>query len=383
MRQKVVWFILGVLVGSLFVVSAYPMNGSVQYSAPTIQRIPGENYTTYLLYPKNGLPISAQFLKETIPKLLEKSAPNAKLHAYAIPELPEGAVISGYGIKVTKDGRVNILVTATRNGAPILPDKIRSELLEWGKKAPEFKPDVIPKEKVGVPKGWEVKIVDSNGNVKVYSGESSPYWHNFGRVEMSLDYKPYGRLYGMFYVWGLWNDNDPKEERFMITPYGGSSNSVGVYRVTPGTAIDSYGRYFTNDFKIIHNWGIDPELNGRLGPMYPAGIIGGHDTLTLNFGPSPGVSYTIDVDGYKVYGDALNPKAVWDFDIPYNEDASHHTIAFNGYSEGAVDEGALHDGEWHTIFQVELWARFRDRSILGLLYHYDGSVSVNWLLKIG
>jgi len=80
MRQKVVWFLLGVLVESLFVVSAYPTNGGIQYGAPAIQRILGENYTTYVLYPKDGLPLSPQFLKQIIPKLVEKSAPNAKWH---------------------------------------------------------------------------------------------------------------------------------------------------------------------------------------------------------------------------------------------------------------------------------------------------------------
>ena len=218
MRQKVVWFILGVLVGSLFVVSAYPTNGKAQYSVPAIQRISGQNYTTYLLYPKNGLPLSPEFLKRTIPKLVEKSASNTKWHVYAVPELPKGSVITGYGIKVAKDGRIDILITATNRNTPILPDKIRSELLEWSKKAPKFKPDVIPKEKIGVPKGWKVKTVDSNGNVRVYSGESEPYWHDFGPVTIHYENPPYGNVYATFHVYGLWNDNDPNWEYFLVAP---------------------------------------------------------------------------------------------------------------------------------------------------------------------
>ncbi|WP_297439357.1 hypothetical protein [Thermococcus sp.] len=50
-----------------------------------------------------------------------------------------------------RDGRVDIVITATKKGVPIEAEKVWSELLEWDRKAPKFKPDVIPKEKICVP----------------------------------------------------------------------------------------------------------------------------------------------------------------------------------------------------------------------------------------
>lgn len=104
MRQKMVWFLLGVLVGSLFVASAYPTNESVQYSIPAIQKITESNYTAYLLYSENSFPLDSDVLKSTVQTLVEESAPNAKWHVYAVPELPKSLVITGYGIKVTEEG---------------------------------------------------------------------------------------------------------------------------------------------------------------------------------------------------------------------------------------------------------------------------------------
>ncbi|ANF21824.1 hypothetical protein [Thermococcus piezophilus] len=378
MRQKVVWFILGVLVGGLFVVSTYLSNGNIQYVAPAVQKIPGNNYTTLLLYSPNGLPLNVKNVQKAVQQFVVKNAPKAKWHAYAVPELPSDAVLSGYGIKVTKDGRVNVLILATRKGAFIQPTEVQNELMEWSKTAPKFMPDVIPWEKIGVPEGWKAKSVDSNGNVRAYTGESSPYWHNFGRQELRYDDPPYGKLYAQFYIWGLWNDGNPTEERFLCTT---DENGHGTYRVTPGVEIGgNYGNYFTNDIKITHDWGVDPTLNGRLGIMKPVGIINKHETLTITIGP---VLYPLAIGGYKVYGDAIDPQEVWDFDIPYNEDASHHTIGFMPSSEGVVKESVLHDGSWHSVINVKLWAKFRHKTIIGIIDSHEIWAAVTWIVKVG
>ena len=114
-----VWFILGVLVGSLFVVSAYPTGDNVQHVAPAVQKLPGSDYTALILYTPNGLPLNVKEVQKAVQEFVLKSAPNAKWHVYAVPELPEDAVLTGYGIKVTKDGRVDVLVLATRKGIPL------------------------------------------------------------------------------------------------------------------------------------------------------------------------------------------------------------------------------------------------------------------------
>lgn len=378
MRQKVVWFILGVLIGSLFFVSAYPSESTIQYTAPAVQKLQDKNYTTLLLYSPNGLPIKVDDVQKTVQEFVLKSAPNTKWHAYAVPDLPKDAVLAGYGIKVTKDGRVSVLILASREGTSIHQVKVQNELLEWSKKAPKFMPDVIPKEKIGVPKGWEVKTVDSSGNVRTYTGESSPYWHNFGRQELRFDDPPYGKLYAQFYMWGLWDDGNPTEERFLCTK---DENGHGTYRVTPGAAIGGdYGNYFTNDIKITHDWGVEPALNGRLGDVEPVGVINKYETLTITIGP---VSYPLATGGYKVYGDAIDPQAVWDFDIPYNGDASHHAIGFMPSSEGVMKESVLHDGSWHSVIKVKLWAKFRHKTIAGIIKSHESWATLTWRVKVG
>ncbi len=389
MRQKVVWFILGVLVGTLFVVSAYSSSESVQYAVPAIQRIPEQNYTIYLLYPKNGLPISQDFLKETVPKLVEKSAPNAKWHVYAVPELPKGSVITGYGIKVTKDGRVEILITATGKGAPIMPDKIRSELLEWSKKAPKFKPDVIPKEKIGVPKGWKVKTVDSNGNVKVYSGESSPYWHNFSAVEIRKVDPPHGNLYARFYMYGLWNDGDPKWETFLVGPGDGA-----VYRIAPGYGLRESGNRRYDDFvtyraRIVHDWNLDSRLDPQLElvkPIIEEGMFKCHSQVLATIGGTPSLTFTATIPEYEMdpVADIDLQRAVWIMKFnPRSRDAKY-TFGTMVASSARVKEAVLHDGNWHRIVGVSLWVKFESCAPgAGFCLHPETSAGVVWYVKVG
>ncbi len=392
MRQKVVWFILGVLVGSLFVASAYPTNGSVRYGTPAIQRIPGENYTAYLLYPKNGLPLSPQFLKQTIPKLVEKSAPNAKWHVYAAPELPKGSVITGYGIKVTRDGRVDILITATNMNNPILPDRIRGELLEWSKKAPKFKPDVIPKEKIGVPKGWKVKTVDSNGNVKVYSGESSPYWKPLGDVTIRVNDAPYGNIYALATVYGLKDDNNPNREYFLVAPPK-SAPAEGRYEIDPGYGLKevegntNYGDYVTYSAKIIHNWNIDPSLNPELMIADPVRHQNGHTTVQITFGyPIPAVTFTSTIPNFEMLPavDRSTQIATWLLKFDTNSLDAKYSFKTDVASETSVSQSVLHNGQWHAIVNVKFQAAFREAGdVLDLWGTHTTWGAVTFYVKVG
>ncbi len=394
MRQKVVWFILGVLVGSLFVVSAYPTNGKAQYSVPAIQRISGQNYTTYLLYPKNGLPLSPEFLKRTIPKLVEKSASNTKWHVYAVPELPKGSVITGYGIKVAKDGRIDILITATNRNTPILPDKIRSELLEWSKKAPKFKPDVIPKEKIGVPKGWKVKTVDSNGNVRVYSGESEPYWHDFGPVTIHYENPPYGNVYATFHVYSLWNDNDPNWEYFLVAPgkdeYG-RGLPTDFYEIDPGYGLkvyrgdNDYGEYVTKSARILHEWDLESALNPKLISAAPINtdINHGHETIQASIGyPVLALTFTSTIPDSQMHSaaDRYHPGAAWVLEFNTHSNDARESFQTNVASEGSVSQSVLHNGQWHAIVNVQFKATFQDPA--GWIVK-DTSTGVTWYVKVG
>ncbi|WP_297068698.1 hypothetical protein [Thermococcus sp.] len=388
MRQKVVWFVLGVLVGSLFLASAYPTGNNVQYVPPIIQRISSKDYTTLLLYTPNGLPLDVKNVQKAVQEFVLKSAPNAKWHVYAAPELPKGSVITGYGIKVTRDGRVDILITATNMNNPILPDRIRGELLEWSKKAPKFKPDVIPKEKIGVPKGWKVKTVDSNGNVKVYSGESSPYWHNFGKVEIRKVDPPYGNLYARFYMYGLWNDGDPNWETFLAGPGDGA-----VYRIDPGYGLresgnGNYGYFVTYQAKIIHDWNLDSKLNPHLEivkPVIEDGMFKGHSQVSVTISGTPSLTFTTTIPDYEMdpVADMDLQRAVWLMKFNTNSRDAKYSFGTMVASSAKVKEAVLHDGNWHKIVYVSMWTKFEGCVPASICVYPETSSGVVWYVKVG
>ncbi|WP_457750898.1 hypothetical protein [Thermococcus sp.] len=366
MRQKVVWFVLGVLVGSLFVVSAYPTGGNVQYVTPAVQRIPGSNYTTLLLYTPNGLPLNVKEVQKAVQEFVLKSAPNAKWHVYAVPELPKGTVITGYGIKVTKDGRAEMLIIATREGVPILTDKIQDELLGWSKKAPKFPPAVIPKEKIGVPRGWEVKTVDSSGNVRVYTGESEPYWKPLGEITIRVNDPPYGNIYALASVYGLEDDNDPNLEYFLVAPPKNAPEE-GRYEIDPGYGLrevegnTNYKDYVTESAKIIHDWNMDSSLNPKLKIADPILHKNGHTTVQVTFGyPVPAVTFTSTIPNYEMLPavDRSTQIATWLLKFDTDSSDAKYSFGTNVASEGYVSQSVLHNGQWHAIVNVKFQATF-------------------------
>jgi len=381
MRGKAVWFVLGVLVGSLFVVSAYPMNNSVQYVAPAVQTIPGKGYTTMILNSPNGLPLNVKDVQQVVQKFIVKSAPNAKWHAYAVPELPKDAVLTGYGIKVTKDGRVDVLILATKKGAYIRPLNIKNELTKWSIKEPRFMPDMIPEENVGVPPGLKAMTVDSNGNVKTYTGESSPYWHEIGAATAHYEDPPAGNVYERTYFYQLMNDNDPNRDYFLVAS---GPNGEGVYEVDPGYGLfyngnKNYDIYHTDTAKIINKWGLDTTIDPLLEVIKPVNTIYGHTSKTVTIGYSPYISFTTTIPDSKMMpvADRSTQVATWTLDFNSDSNDAKYTFGTMVSSEGSVSQMKFHDGKWHDIVDITIWARFRKH----WWYHYDVTAGVKWRMQ--
>jgi len=381
MRGKVVWFVLGVLVGSLFLASAYPTGGNVQYVTPAVQRIPGKDYTTLLLYTPNGLPLDVNEVQKTVQEFVLKSNPNAKWHAYAVPELPKEVVLTGYGIKVTKDGRVDVLVLATRKGVSVQVIRIKSELTKWSTKKPEFQKDIPLAEKIGVPEGWSVKTIDSNGNVRVYTGESEPYWHPIGVATIHNEYPPAGNVYARTYFYELINSNDPNRVYFLVAS---GPNGEGIYEVDPGYGLwdngnRNYDTYHTDTAKIINKWGLDKSIDPLLEIIKPINTLYGHSTTTRTIGYSPYISFTVTIPDSKMVPIADRSTQTSTWVLQFNSDSNDAKYSFGTMtaSEGSVDKAKFHDGNWHDIVDITIWARFRKH----WWYHYDVSASVKWSLK--
>lgn len=155
-----------------------------------MRHIREQTIPAYLFYSKSSLPIDKDSLVKKIDALLDTTAPNAKWHTYALPDLSKDVVLVGYGIKVTKDGRTESYILATRKN--FLPQKNpRTELLKWAEKKPNFA-GKISIEIHGPPKGWEAKISSSTGSERTLSGQVSSHWYDIWPATLRLTYPPYG-----------------------------------------------------------------------------------------------------------------------------------------------------------------------------------------------
>ena len=385
MRGKVVWFVLGVLVGSLFLVSAYPTGGNVQYVTPVVQRIPRKDYTTLLLYTPNGLPLDVKEVQKAVQEFVLKSSPNAKWHAYAVPDIPPSFALYGYGITVAKDGRVSVYIIASRKGHPLTSLMLREKLSRWAVKRPTFGENIPLGEGAGLPPGWEAKSVDSNGNVRAYTEESSPYWHNFGPVEIEVNDPPYGNIYVKFYMYGLWNDNDPNREYFLVAP---DKSGEGRYETDPGYGLrevgenENYEYYVTKSAKIIHNWNLEHNLDPKLGKTDPVESLGGHSTIQVTIGYPPAVTFTVTIPDSKMLPaiDRYTKKATWLLKFNTDSDDAKYSFKTNVASEGSVSQNVLHNGQWHAIVNVKFQAMFQYYSDWNPHKTWGG---VTWYVKVG
>ena len=386
MRQRVVWFVLGVLIGSLFVVSAYPNDKGVQYGVPAVQEIAGKNYTAYIFYSKSGLPIDKGELVKKIGTLLNATAPNAKWQAYAIPELPKDVVLIGYGIKVAADGRTESYILATKRN--FLPQKnSKTELLDWAKEKPIFTPK-IPIGTYGPPKGWEVKISSSNGEERVLSGQVSPYWYDIGPAEMKLNYPPYGDVYMKFHLYALIHDGDPQHVSFLLAP-GKDTYSGGRYEIDPGygnryvVGNNNYGDYVTDTAKIIHDWNLDPALEPEIDTAYIPGNMRGHREIQVTLGYPPSLSFTVTIpDSYMFPAvDRSTQKAGWLLEFnTYSGDAMY-AFYTNVYSTAKVKQSVILDGTWHPVVRVQFWASFIKQG--DYEHTHKAMMTLTWNLKVG
>jgi len=383
MRQKVVWFVLGILIGSLFIVSAYPSQRGVNYATPALETYQGTNYTAYLFYSKNGLPIDKGQLAKKIEVLLDTTAPNAEWQAYALPGLPKDVVLVGYGVKIAKDGRTASYILATRKNFPLQKNP-RAELLKWAERKPVFAPK-IPIGTYGPPKGWEVKISSSTGSERVLSGQVSPYWYDIGPATMYLTYPPYGDIYMNFHLYALMHDGDPQHVSFLLAP---GKNDDGVYEIDPGygqmvTGISGYGNYVTSSAEIIHDWNLDPGLDPHIETAEPLETLEGHRDVTISIGYPTSLSFTVTIpDSYMLPAVARSTqKAAWLLEFSSSSKDAMYSFKTNVASQANVKQSVLLDGDWHSVVRIQFWAVFIKPG--DYEHTHRASMTLTWNLKVG
>ena len=387
MRQKIVWFVLGVLIGSLFVVSAYPSQRGVNYTTPALETYQGANYTAYLFYSKNSLPIDKGQLAKRIDQLFKTATSNAKWKAYAIPDLPKDVVLIGYGIKVAKDGRTSSYILAARKNS-LPPENPRAELLKWAQKKPTFTPK-IPIGTYGPPDGWVAKITTSTDEERILSGQVSPYWYDIGPAEMKLTYPPYGNINMKFHLYALIHDGDPQHISLLLAP---GRNGDGWYRIEPGYGIKhilgnyNYEDYVTDKAKIIHDWNLDPSLDPEIEATYPLERVGGHQEIPVHLGYPPSITFNVVIPDSKILPavDSSTQQAGWL--LVFNSDSEDAKYSFytNVYSTAKVKQSTLLDSHWHSIIKVTFQASFvQYGDALGWWGTHTASMTLTWNLKVG
>ena len=238
MRQKVVWFVLGVLVGSLFVVSAYPTNSSVQYSVPVVQKI---NNTVPVYYVGSNV---SKYFKEAIrmnpslsiktPHILVVESSHVK-NSSQLRELVRKEILSGIPVIVIGSPKV---INGTFRGqffAELVaghgPDgKPITQATVYGYMTYPSNGILVSKEFISIdaePKAieqaysWAVKNLKPSAGTFELKAEplsSGAYWSYRSQLDFTSgdDWKPYGRLNIRTLHYQLMNDGSSQYDWYNV-----------------------------------------------------------------------------------------------------------------------------------------------------------------------
>ncbi|WP_457751262.1 hypothetical protein [Thermococcus sp.] len=273
MRYRVVWFILGVLVGSLFVVSAYPQSGVPAGSVTPGGALPNLSVSQVAFELKGGnfVLVDSQMLKALVGMKVLPYAPIFQGNTlYAVKILPDGKFFIYAGTNVRN--RTNFLETAKREFSKI----------NWDR-------DVILRVEPS-NFSWQVKINGKPAGTYTPMAATTISAHIESTIEWSSydNWKPRGRLKLVWEVYRL-ADTDP----------------VRDYRVVDMKTFVWSGHYLYGD-NGIEKWQIDtvkiyvnvkPDGNNifNLADFGPS-----HDVDRYNSTQQSTVTYTLGTGGASV-----------------------------------------------------------------------------------
>lgn len=314
MRQKVVWFILSILVGSLFVVSAYPFERDTGYGDSAFQL----DNTVPVYYIGDG--VSKYFLKATrVTEFRKIKAPHVLIvegeYAENNPQIKQfikEEVLSGIPVividnpKLLKDifeGQFYPRVVGGQrpDGTPLGKEHVygyvtypRSDGMLMTKVF--ISVDLSPKA-IEDAYNWAIKNLQPDaGSLEVQPLSSGAYWGYQSQLDFTSgdDWKPYGRLNVRTIYYKLINDGS--------TTYDWYDVHVRQQSV-PGKELWSDSEWRTAD---MYTW-IDADYynsNGFLSDYAPTTTSG-----TSTVGVSIGVSAGED-------GAAVSASQSWSYTIP-------------------------------------------------------------------
>lgn len=400
MRQKIVWFVIGILVGSLFLVSGTPTLNirsgiSEGNNSPAIQEIQFRkivlpNHTAFVIFGSPERPLTPQDIANRVQKALESLPTSGRYKVYALPLDISGTKIVGYSIKVSPEGRVNIKIQRITNDYSGSIAELHRKLEMWAKSPLKFGDDIRPFKEAGIPEDMEAKATTITGNdIIMATGTSEPYWHDFGPIEDETLSPPAGNVYVKVHYRALKNDPDPSREYFMVS--GAVSSDGAYFKSEPGYSLYSlnpdYCCYRTKKGVITQYWNLEPSLNPQLGEIAPGSTQYGYKSIQVQLGAyGVGVSFNVEVPKYKMVpiSDSSQELVKWYLYFDPNSDNAKYTFSTMAGSVASFDEAALHDGNWHKIVQVQYDVTF-EASIPDYWYFDSKTVSVGWIwmIKVG
>ncbi|MCD6559050.1 MAG: hypothetical protein J7K57_04155 [Palaeococcus sp.] len=367
MQQKVAWFMVGVLLGSLFFVVAEPSNNTPKLGGRDgvrVETLDFQNHTVLLLYGTPETPLTPALISQKMDEIMKLGKSRYKM--YAIPIEAPGTKIIGYGIKICQDGAVEIKIQRVVVSKTVNFTKIHENLKDWAKDPFQRAPDVKAERPIGVPKGYTVKVVRNDGTETVLAQDTSePYWHNFGSIKDEVFDPPYGNIYVKAYYWGLWNDNDPNREYFMVA--GDQYGTGAYYRSDPGYELrnewgnSDYLPYRNYKGSIYHKWKLETGLFPDLEEVEPGTSLDGPATYQLSIGYR-GVSLPLEVvvPSYGMYAavDGREERVKWGLNFDMYSNSGKYSFQTRVASVGSVSESALKDGQWHSIVEMDYEVTF-------------------------
>ncbi|WP_175060175.1 hypothetical protein [Thermococcus sp. 2319x1] len=390
MRQGVVWFVIGILLGSLFVVFADPINNPTSVGESTslrVEKLDLPDHVAFILFGTPEKPLTPNTIDQKMRRLMKSMSIKSRYKIYALPVETPGTKIVGYGIKITGDGRFEIKIQRIVEGKGINTTKIHENLRSWAKESVKSIPDIKAERPVGVPDGYRVKAITTDGKEIVYSeGVSEPYWHYFGPVEDEVISPPYGNVYVRVYYWGLQNDNDPNREYFMVA--GDQHGSGAYYRSEPGYGLrqvnPDYLPYRTWKGTIFHKWNLETGLLPNLHEIEPGTPLDGPATYQFSIGyKGVTIPISVPVPSYGMYAiaDSSQELVKWVIDFDFKSNSAKYTFQTRVSSVGSVSESALKDGSWHKIVETDYEVKFANP------WHVSDSKTLSvgwvWMIKTG
>lgn len=196
MRQRIVWFVLGVLVGSLFVVSAYPQGGA----SPT-------DSTSGVHLTNQGTPKILVGLKRGNFEVVDSQTLKNLVKMGVIPYAPVFGDNTLYAVKILPDGKFFIYAgTNVKNINKFLDDAKREfSKVDWNR---EVTLRVEPSKFL-----WQVEINGKPTETYVPMTTTTISAHIESTIEWSSydNWKPHGKLKLVWEVYRL-ADTDPKKD---------------------------------------------------------------------------------------------------------------------------------------------------------------------------